>query len=79
MGFQMTRVTSLALFPTPYNTCISKRTGGYRNGYSISYFDRKLIFMRPKALKADNFAQHYEPSIKLFCYAYIFAVMVKIT
>lgn len=75
----MTRVTSLALFPTLNNTCVSKRTGGYRNGYSISYFDRKFIFVQLKTLKADNFAQHYKPSIQRFCYAYMFAVMVKIT
>lgn len=75
----MTRVTSLTLLPTLHNTCVSKRTGGYRNGYSINYFDRKLILMQLKALKADNFAQHPEPSVKLFCYAYTLAVMIKVT
>lgn len=62
----MSRVTSLTLLPALYNTSISKGTGGYRNGYNVSYFDRKFIFMQIKALKAVNLAQHYEPSIKLF-------------
>lgn len=75
----MTGVTSLTLLPTLQNICVSKTTGGYRNGYNISYSGRKFIFMQLKALKADNFAKHYEPSIKLFCYACTFAVMVKIT
>lgn len=66
MEFQLSRVTSLTLLPALYNTSISKGTGGYRNGYNVSYFDRKFIFMQIKALKAVNLAQHYEPSIKLF-------------